>query len=155
VPGLGPIRVSTIVSAVVIAAVVTWRRRSPLTALITVMAWASVYEVGFVALGTILHGWTPGYLAWLAAALAGWILLAQVWGVVPDVRLLLVTAVLTLAWIATGFVANSPTVSGPGFAGTFSPWDEALNEGTKTLLGLSYLVGALRRRPFHRGPASS
>ena len=137
---------STIVTAVAIAAVVTWRRRSPATAVITVVAWTSAYEVGFVTLGTLLHGWSAAYLAWLAAALAGWIILAQVWGVVPDRRLLLATAVLTLAWIATGFVANSPTVSGPGFAQPFSPLDEALNEGTKTLLGLAYLVGGLRAR---------
>jgi len=136
--------VSTIVTALVIAALVTWRRRSPLTALITVMAWASAYEVGFVALGALFHGWSPGYLAWLAAALAGWIVLAQVRGVVPDLRLLLATAVLTLAWIATGFEANSAILAGPGCARACSPLDEALNEGTKTLLGLAYLVGGLR-----------
>lgn len=137
---------STIVTAVVIAVVVTWRRRSPATALIAVMVWTSAYEVGFVTLGTLLHGWSAAYLLWLAAALAGWIILAHVWGVAPDRRLLLATAVLAFAWIATGFVANSPTVAGPGFAKPFSPLDEALNEGTKTLLGLAYLAGGLRAR---------
>jgi hypothetical protein len=136
--------VSTILTALVIAGLVTWRRRAPVTALIAVMAWASAYEVGFVGLGTLLHGWWPGYIAWLAAALAGWIVLAQVWGVVPDLRLLLATAVLTLAWIAIGFEANSAILAGPGYARAFSPLDEALNEGTKTLLGLAYLVGGLR-----------
>lgn len=137
---------STIITAVVIAVVVTWRRRSPATALIAVMAWAAAYEVGFVALGTLLHGWPAAYLAWLAAALAGWVALAQVWGVVPDRRLLLATALLMLAWIATGFEANSPSASGPGFAKAFSPLDEVFNEGTKTLLGLAYLAGGLRAR---------
>jgi hypothetical protein len=136
--------VSTILTAVVIAAVVIWRRRSPATALIAVMAWAAAFEVGFVALGTALHGWPAAYLVWLVAALAGWIVLAQVWGVVPDRRLLLATAVLTLAWIATGFAANAPSVAGPGFTAAFSPLDEAFNEGTKTLLGLAYLAGGLR-----------
>jgi len=136
--------VSTIVTALVIAALVTWRHRSPLTAVITVMAWASAYEVGFVGLGTLLHGWSPGYLAWLAAALAGWIVLAQVRGVVPDIRFLLATAAVTLAWIATGFEANSAILAGPGYAREFSPLDETLNEGTKTLLGLAYLMGGLR-----------
>ena len=148
-PGVGPIRVSTIVTALVIAALVTWRRRSPATALIAVMAWASAYEVGFVTLGTFLHGWSGAYLVWLIAALAGWIVLAQVWGVVPDRWLALATAVLTLAWIATGFEANSASLAGPGYAKAFSLLDEVFNEGTKTLLGLAYLAGALhaRRRP--------
>jgi hypothetical protein len=143
---VGPIRVSTIVMAVAITAVVVWRRRSPASALIAVMAWASAYEVGFVTIGTLLHGWPAAYLVWLAAALAGWVVLAQVWGVVPDRRLLLATAVLTLAWIATGFEANAPNAAGPGFAKLFSPLDEVFNEGTKTLLGLAYLAGGLRAR---------
>jgi hypothetical protein len=139
--------VSTIVVGVLIAALVTWRRRSPATALIAVMTWASAYEVVFVTLGTVLHGWPAAYLLWLVAALAGWIVLSVVWGVAPDRRLLLATAVLTLAWIATGFEANSPSVAGPGFAKAFSPLDEAFNEATKTLLGLAYLAGGLCARP--------
>lgn len=133
-------------TAAVIAVVVTWRRRSPVTALIAVMAWAAAYEVCFVSLGTLLHGWSIGYLVWLAAALAGWIVLAQVWGVLPDRRLLLATGLLTLAWIAAGFEANSASLAGPGYSKAFSPLDEALNEGTKTLLGLAYLAGGLRAR---------
>ena len=137
---------STLATALVIAAVILWRRRSPLTAVIAVMAWASAYEVGFAALGTVLHGWPPGALAWLAAALAGWIVLAQVWGVVPDRWLLAATALLTLAWIGAGFHANSVGPSATGGTRAFSAVDEILNEGTKTLLGAAYLVGGLRRR---------
>lgn len=137
---------STIVAAVVIAVLVTWRRRSPATALVTVMAWASAYEVGFVALGTALHGWSVTYLAWLAAALAGWIVLAQVWGVVPDRWLLAATAAITLVWIAFGFEANSAILAGPGYVKGFSVWDEVLNEGSKTVLGMAYLAGGLRWR---------
>ncbi len=146
-PALGPIRVSTIVTAIAIFAIVAWKRRSPAIAVLVVMAWASAYEVGYNALGTLLHGWSLGYVAWLGAALAGWIVLAHVRGVVPDLWLLIATASLTVVWILTGFEANSASLAGPGYTKSFAMLPEALNEGTKTLLGLAYLVGGLRVEP--------
>ena len=145
-PGLGAVRVSTIVTAIVIAAIVTWRRRSPLLALIAVMAWASTYEVAFNALGAALHGWSVAYVAWLAAALAGWIILAFVKGVVPERRLALAAAVVVAAWIATGFDSNSAGLAGAGYTKSFSLLAEAFNEASKTLVGAAYLLGALRAR---------
>ena len=145
-PGLGAIRVSTVVTALVVAAVIMWRRRSPFLALVTVMAWASLYEVAFNVLGAAIHGWSIAYAVWITAALAGWVLLAFVRGVVPDRWLAIACAVVALAWIATGFGANSISESGAGYARSFSYLDEAFNELTKTLLAAAYLVGALRAR---------
>lgn len=145
-PGLGAIRVSTILAALLIAAAIAWLRRSPFLALVTVMAWAALYEVAFNALGALLHGWSISYVVWLTAALAGWVALAAVRGVVPDLRLAIACVVVTVAWIATGFDANSISESGAGYTRSFSYLDEAFNEVTKTLLGAAYLVGALQKR---------
>ncbi len=144
-PDLGAIRISTIVAAVVMGAVILWRRRSILLAVVAVLAWAAAYEIAFTALGTVMHGWPVGYLLWLTAALAGWMILAAVMHLVPDRWFLLATGAATLVWIATGFHANSPTLGdGAGFDRAFSLTDETLNELTKTLLAAAYLVGALR-----------
>jgi len=144
-PELGAIRISTIVAAVAMGAVILWRMRSILLAVVTVFAWAAAYEGAFTALGTALHGWSAAYLLWLAAALAGWVILAAVMHVAPDRWFLIATLVVAIVWIATGFHANSPTGSGSGgFDREFSLTDEVLNELTKTLLAAAYLVGALR-----------
>lgn len=139
-PLLGAIRIGTVITAIAIAAAVWWRRRSALLAIVTVMAWAAAFEIAFNAIGTAVHGWSVGYLLWLALALAGWVVLAVVRGVVPDWRLGLAAAVLALAWIFTaGFAVNTP-------GRTFSPLAEVFNEGTKVLLGVGYLIGGLRAR---------
>ncbi len=144
-PAVGAIRVSTVAAALALAAVILWRRRSPLLAVVAVFAWAAAYEIAFTALGTALHGWSAAYLLWLAAALAGWVILAAVMHVAPDRWFLIATLVAALVWIATGFHANSPTGSGSaGFDREFSLTDDVLNELTKTLLAAAYLVGALR-----------
>src|SRR4029079_1980647 len=83
-PLVGPIRISTAFAAVAIFTVILWRQRSPLLALVTVLAWASVFEIAYNATGTLLHGWPLAYLVWLAAALGGWVLLAWRLGVVPS-----------------------------------------------------------------------
>ena len=151
-PLTGPIRISTVLAAVTIAAVILWRRRSPLLALVTVMAWASLYEIAFNATGTVLHGWPVAYLAWLAAALGGWLLLSVALGVVPDGRWLAVVGALWLVWMLAGFDSNAPLGPGPGHPAAFSLRDEALNELTKSLLALAYLAGALQVRAVATNP---
>ena len=139
-PLVGAIRAGTLITGIVIVAAVWWRRRSPLLAIVTVMAWASAYEIAFNAVGTAVHGWPLGSLVWLALALAGWIVLAVVRGVLPDWRLGLAAGALTLAWIFTiGFDFNTP-------GRPLSPLAEVFNEGTKVLLGIGYLIGGLRAR---------
>lgn len=144
-PAVGAIRVSTVLTALAILAIVWWRRRSPLIAIVAVMAWASAFEIAFNAVGAAVHGWSGGYLVWLAAALAGWVVLAAVLHVVPDWRLSLAAALVALVWVVTGFAVNAP---GPGsvsgFTTSFSIAAEAFNEVTKMVLGAAYLVGALR-----------
>jgi hypothetical protein len=143
-PAFGPIRISTIVTALAIGAIVLWRRRSLLLALIAVMAWASSYEIAFNAIGAVVHGWSATYAAWLAAALAGWIMVAWYRHVRPHRWLALAAVMVVAVWIATGFEANSLSLSGAGYTASFSPLAELFNETSKTLLGAAFLVGALR-----------
>ena len=134
----GAIRISTVATALLIAAFVGWRRRSPLIALVAVMAWAASFEIVFLLLGTIVHGWPVANLVWVGAALAGWVVLAAVVRVFPDLRLALAAALVAVAWVVTGFAVNTPS------SASFSPAAEAFNELSKTLLGAAYAVGALR-----------
>lgn len=103
------------------------------------MAWVAVFEIVFTATGTALHGWPVSYLLWLTAALTGWIVLAFRLRVVPDRWLSLAAAAAGIVWVVTGFAVNAP-------GRPFSMTGEILNEATKTLLGLAYLVGGLRAR---------
>jgi hypothetical protein len=108
------------------------------------MAWLSAYEILFQVTGAVLHGWSLSNLAWMTAAVGGWVALAFVMGILPDWRLLVLVALVWLVWVLTGFNSNSPTVAGtPGFSVHFSVSAEILNALTKTLLGLSYLVATL------------
>jgi hypothetical protein len=144
-PAVGPIRISTVVVALAIVVVVLWRKHSMLTALITVMAWVSAYEILFHGTGVLMHGWSAAYFLWMTAAVAGWVVLSHVYGIVPDRWLLVGFAAAWLLWVLMGFQSNSPTVAGTaGFPRQFAVAAEVLNVATKTLLGAAYLLGALR-----------
>jgi hypothetical protein len=144
-PLMGPIRISTVVAGLVMVVAIQWRRHAPSTALIALMAWASAYEILYSATGTAIHGWPAANFVWMAAAVGGWVVLAQVWGITPNRWLLLAFAVVWVLWVLTGFNSNAPSVAGtPGFPKAFSVSSEILNELTKTLLALAYLVEALR-----------
>jgi len=143
-PLVGPIRISTAFAAVAIFTVILWRQRSPLLALVTVLAWASVFEIAYNATGTLLHGWPLAYLVWLAAALGGWVLLAWRLGVVPSRVWLAGVAVVWTVWVVAGFESNAPLGPGPGHPATFNVAGEVMNELAKSLLAAGYLVGALR-----------
>jgi hypothetical protein len=143
-PVVGHIRISTVLAGLVIVAAIVWRRRAPLSALIALMAWASAYEILYSATGTAFHGWPATNFVWMTAAVGGWVVLGQVWGIVPNPWLLIAVAIVWAIWIFTGFNSNAPSVAGtPGFPVGFSVANEILNELSKTLLALAYLVGAL------------
>lgn len=143
-PLVGPIRVSTVLAGLVIVVAVLLRRRDPLLALISLMAWASAFEILYSATGTAIHGWPVVNFLWMTAAVGGWVVLGQVRGIVPDWRLLVAMAVVWVLWMLTGFNSNAPSTAGTaGFPMEFSVTNEILNELSKTLLALAYLAGAL------------
>ena len=150
-PLAGPIRLSTVLTGLLMVVAMLWRHRGPLTALITLMAWLSAYEIAYQATGTALHGWSPAYFFWLSAAISGWVVLGLVRGIIPNRWLLLAVALVWAIWLLTGFHSNSSAVAGtPGRSGAFSISGELLNELSKTLLGFAYLANSFSRQP---GPA--
>jgi hypothetical protein len=143
-PVVGPIRISTVAAGLLIVVVILWRRRALLSALIALMAWASAYEILYSGTGSAIHGWPVSNFVWMTAAVGGWVILAHVWGIVPNRWLLLAVGLVWVIWIVTGFNSNVPTVAGTaGFPKGFSYSSEILNELSKTLLALAYLLGAL------------
>jgi hypothetical protein len=143
-PVVGPIRISTVLAGLVMLVVIIWRRRAPLSALVAVMAWASAYEILYSATGTAIHGWPAANFVWMTAAVGGWVVLGQVVGIVPNRWLLLAMALVWVIWILSGFNSNAPSVAVTrGFPNGFSDSSEILNELSKTLLALAYLMGAL------------
>ncbi len=137
-PVLGPVRTSTVLVAVVMLVLVTVTTRSPLRALAAVIAWTSLFETVYHAVGIVVYHWPLANFLWMTAALAGWVILAAVLGVWPDWRFSIIFLLLMAAWIAYGFHYNVP-----GQAAPIDIRSEILNESAKTSLALAYLVGAL------------
>lgn len=140
-PAVGPIRISTVLGAALVFAVVLVARRDALRAVVTVVAWLSVFETIYHVVGIVGFHWALANFAWETAAVAGWVILAAVLGIWPDLRFTAVFTILMAAWILAGFHYNIPGQRGPINVG-----NELLNEAAKTSLGLAYLVGALRSK---------
>jgi len=139
IPSIGPIRISTLLGAVVVFTVVAVGRRSILAGIVTVVAWTSVFETIYHVVGIVGYHWPMADFVWGTAAVAGWVILAWLMGIRPDWRISVLFLVAMTTWIVTGFHYN--------VAGQVAPlnWgNEILNEVTKSLLGLAYLIGALR-----------
>ena len=64
-PVAGPVRISTVVAAVLMVAVIVWRRRDPVLALVALLAWASAYEVAYEGTGALVHGWPLAPFVWM------------------------------------------------------------------------------------------
>jgi hypothetical protein len=135
---LGPIRATTVIAALTVFGAISIRRRNPMLALVTVLAWASAFEIVYDAVGVIAFAWAFSPFVWQTAALLGWVILAALVGVRPDWLIGIVFLVLMAAWAFTGFRFNLPGTT------TFDARAEFLNEAAKSTLALAYLVGALR-----------
>ena len=149
---VGPIRTSTVVTALVLILVVAVAKRDLLRAIVAVVAWTGLFEIVYQAVGIVGFHWAAGTWLWETTALAGWLVLAGVLGVWPDWRISIVFAFAMAIWIAAGYRYNVA-----GQAAPFNVRDEILNETAKTSLALAYLVGALRAGadPAVTGRASS
>ena len=131
-------RWSTVLTAVLILAIVTWRTRRPFLGVVTVLAWLSLYEVTWQACDVLVHRGNLVAYGWLSLAVIAWPLLAHQLGVRLDPVGLAVCAGAFLVWLALGFDYN--------WIGQPQPIKlvpEALNVVTKTSLGVAYLAGAL------------
>ena len=132
-------RWSTVLMAALLLAVIGWRSRSPRLAVVATLAWLFGFEIIW-QLGHGISGhvrfWDLNWFYWLAIS-GGWLAFAHHLGVRPELRLVAVAAALWAIWLMLGFNSNWP--------GQPISWtNEALNEASKTALGLAFLVGVLR-----------
>jgi hypothetical protein len=146
VPNIIYIRVSTVAMILLIAIVVGLRTRRASIVGLTILGWMGVYEVVWQLLyaGFGYQPFRPAIQ--FSCAVFGWLILGYYMGIRPDRYLTAAWALITVAWIALGFHANFPTHP-------FSVSDEIINELSKTILGVAYLLGALRT-VARRQPAS-
>jgi hypothetical protein len=140
-PMVGPIRISTVIGAAVVFALIAIVKRDPLGGVVVVVAWTSVFETAYHVVGIVGYHWPLANFVWGTAAVAGWVILAAVLGYWPDWRLSVVFVLAMALWIAFGFHYNVPGQTAP-----LNVRDEILNEVAKSSLGLAYLVGALRAK---------
>jgi hypothetical protein len=139
-PVAGPIRISTVLGAVIVVLAMGLLRREWLGGIVVVIAWTSVFETIYHVVGIVGYGWKPAGFAWETAAVAGWAILAWVLGYRPEWRLVGVFALAMAVWIAFGFHYNVAGQTTP-----INVRDEVLNEVAKSSLGLAFLVGSLHR----------
>ncbi|HEY1421101.1 MAG TPA: hypothetical protein VGG90_10375 [Candidatus Dormibacteraeota bacterium] len=137
-PGFGVIRVSTVITVLLMLVWVGILRRRPALAVFAVAGWLVAFEILFNWSGTIALGWSWRTSARDTALWGGWVLAAYLVGVRPEIRLVGLAAVFWVVWLVTGFHFN--LVGNPGIS-----WPaEAINEATKTALAAAFLVGALK-----------
>src|SRR2546430_16975219 len=79
----GHARWSTLATALLIAAVVTWRTRRPLRAALAVIAWLALYEVVWQGCDVVAHRANVVNYGWLSLAVVAWPLLAFQSGIRP------------------------------------------------------------------------
>src|SRR5690348_5587145 len=132
------VRISTSVLIIVIAVVIGWWRRRPVLALTTIGAWIFLFEIPYHWTNVLLWRWDWKDAFLWTIGFGGWVVAGWYAGLRPNLGFVAVFCVLWIVWIATGFHYNNVSDKKIDWLA------EALNEGTKTCLGLAYLFGALR-----------
>jgi hypothetical protein len=133
----GVVRLSTVLVAIVVLAVVAWTTRRPLLAVLAVLAWLSAFEIVWELARVPFGQDSLRNALWFSLAVAGWVAAAELAKIRPEARLTGLFALTFAVWLVTGFGLN--WVGGP-----LSVRDELLNGVSKTALGAAYMVGALR-----------
>lgn len=129
---VGSIRISTLLTALVVFIYVLARTRSFFIAFVSTMAWASLYEVIFVITDSIIYNMSWSHTFWIVIALMAYPILAHTQGIRPNRLLLLIFSLTWIIWVLFGFNYNSH--NNP----TFIPQNEMLNVLSKTILALAY-----------------
>src|SRR5215472_3996063 len=144
------VRWTTVVTWVVLFALVSWRLRNPIKGFVAAMAWLSGYEILYQATGSVLHGWSLETLMFTTTGTTGWLIATYLFGIRPSWAMLGVFVVLWGAWIGTGYHSNMPDRIIGGANWHWSWADEMLNVSTKTVLALTLAVGLFAHRDVHQ-----
>ena len=131
------IRTTTVVMGLLLLGFGLIRRR-PLQGFLAAMAWIVAYEAAWQLTAYLVSGRPLGWPIVPAAVAA--LAISLFAGVAVELRWLLLTAGLWLAWILTGYHWNMP------WAVPFDWWGETMNEATKIAWGMAYLWPLLRSR---------
>jgi hypothetical protein len=134
------VRISTCALMTLIAVVIGGWRRRPLLALTTIGAWIFLFEIPYHWTNVVIWRWDwRSALLW-TIGFGGWVVAGWYAGLRPSLGFVGVFCALWIVWVATGFHYNNVGDKHMDWAA------EALNEGTKTSLGLAYLFAALKVR---------
>jgi hypothetical protein len=139
------IRWTTLATAAAIIVVIGTRRR-PLVGVVTVAAWLTAFEVLYQLTDTLTHhrdahlAHTLAVEAFWLVTMVGWIGWAHALGVRPDVRWAALSVAIFALWVDQGFPYNWAGQQGP-----VRWWPEFLNVGSKTALGVAYMLGVPSR----------
>jgi hypothetical protein len=138
------VRYSTLAMLVVIVVVVAVLRRRPVLGAVTAAAWVTAFEVAYELANILVHQ-RDAHVARTLALQGFWLLTvvgsigwAHALGVRPRLAWVTLSAAIFAFWVALGFPYNWAGQTGP-----VRWWPEALNVGSKTALGVAYLLGAL------------
>src|SRR6266567_8063331 len=144
-------RWTTVLTAAAILVLIGIVRRRPDLAVVSVVAWIGGFEVVFRFFEVLRWQQWSGLLdlAWMAAALVGWPILALALGIRPSPAWVAVTAIAFAVWITTGYDYNLPQTAG-GSLRPIRPLPEVENVLAKTAWAMAYLVGAWRLPPWGR-----
>ena len=136
-------RWTTLLTALLMVFLVGVIRRRPDLAGVAVVAWAGGFEVVYRFWDIVRwqEWWAWSSWFWEAAALAGWVFLAQSVGIRPSLFWLAATLLCFAIWISTGYRYNYVGQKAP-----FQVLGEIENVSAKTAWAMAYLVGAWRVR---------
>ena len=131
-------RWTTILTAVLVALIVSWKTRRLLLGPVVAIAWAASYEIVYGWTNVLLHSWSITQNTWQTAALTGWLFFAYIFKVRLDRRAVIVFIVLWGVWMLLGFNSNHALVSA-----AFDLPSEILNVATKTWLAVCFTMGTI------------
>ena len=131
---IGSIRISTLLTAIVVFVYVLIQTRSFFIAFLSIMAWASLYEIVFVLTDSIIHNMPWSRTFWIVIALMAYPILVHTQGIRPNRLLLLIFSITWVIWVLFGFNYNS--YNDP----TYISQNELLNVLSKTILALAYAL---------------
>jgi hypothetical protein len=134
----GYVRISTVITAIILSILLSYRLQKPWIAFIAVAAWLTLYEILFLFTDSIINQGPWNHTIGLTVALIAWPLLAYSQGIRPNKWLILLFTATWLTWILSGFQYNVKDIE------PFILHDEFLNVLTKTILAGAYILSELK-----------